>query len=191
MKKIKQPKNIVISSDKKSKTETIDLPKPKRTILHFLTIIFMSIILCAWGTGTYFLGLALLSDTNSNLIILLAFFMFWLLFGAYVSYIIYLNLRVPLAQKITLSPEQLMVDSGASPLRHPENFSDLWAQIRHSTQRLHVIPKSKLLSIRLFRIGKRTEIIVQTSKTNIPIGQVFSGEEREWLYHHLRDYYDI
>jgi len=110
--------------------------------------------------------------------------------GLYPLYMLYMTLRPKHNEIITLTPSQLYVDTGAAPLRFSQHISNHYRQIGNSRRKLFAVDPINTLKTRLMRDGDRTYLQVIHNNKYVDIAHSTSNEVREFLFHHILDYYE-
>jgi hypothetical protein len=152
---------------------------------------FIAAFLVIWLWGALVMALAELQQGNAvgNQVFLVFWLCGWTTGGIFAFFLLYLLLRPPRPESVTLGPTSFRYDSGTVAMML---FFNPWYAMRHyESQWLYpgmfrrrkrvVISKNELGPVVLHRVGERQRLYFDNGADRIEIGEHLREPEREWL----------
>lgn len=170
--------------------EMISIPARKRGMFGLISFLIFTPFVFAWLLGIPLLSGMLMGNWVGGSLPVIIFASLWSLFGAYLFCHYYLILRKRAPQVLILTPKEFSFDSGASPLRFPSSYSDLFFQLKNSKRRKLVFSPYDANSTCLVRVGSTTQLFTPKDLKKHSIGDTVSEIEREWLFNKIRSFYE-
>lgn len=185
-----QVKNY-ISYDKKNNTEVITLPLPKHPITALLLTIYS---ICMLSMFLFMTTVAIGQFTNIQniyqFLIAFAVYAFLFLIALFPLLLLYLIFRPKHQERIHLTPTEISIDRGAIALRPTVDINNFIEQAKNSPRKQFSVNANSALRTRLMRYGNRTYLQVLNGAKYENIARGPSNEVREFLFHHIMDYYE-
>jgi len=183
--------NNNISYNKKGDIEVIILPLPKHPINARLLTIY-SILMLSMNLLFQFHFYDLLIDIQHiyHVMFLLAVYTFLFILGAFPLLLLYLIFRPKHQERIHLTPTEINIDRGAIALRPTVDINDFIEQAKNSPRKQFTVNAKSALRTRLIRYGRQTYLQVLNGPKYTNIARGPSNEVREFIFHHIMDYYE-
>lgn len=184
------PNGSIIEQIDELNGSTYRWTRPRGGPFHFFIVAFFIVWVCFWIVALVAVTTELLNGkAGPGKAFLLVWLAAWTVGGAFAIFFLYLLLRPPKPEQITLKGDTFSYDSGTSvptALFNPwwmMRYSDPNEAFRHFFRRRIIIdvPKGDLGNVVLQRIGDRQRLYFDRGADRIEIGEHLREPEREWL----------